>query len=64
MFCVSARDCHRIEGRLRAESKQATFSSVKQTEVPELRLHVHALTGAAYVMMLLLSLLLKQLSCG
>ena len=47
VFCVSARDCHRIEGRLPAESKKATFSVVKHTEVPDLRAHVHHLTGRA-----------------
>ena len=45
VFCVSARDCHRIEGRLPSESKKATFSTVRNTQLPELRAHVHALTG-------------------
>ena len=48
VFCVSARDCHRIEGRLPSENKKATFSAVKDTQLPELRAHVHTLTGTCY----------------
>ena len=45
MVCVSAQDCHYIEGRLEHEAKGAVFSELEDTGVPFLRQHVHALTG-------------------
>ncbi|KAK9844653.1 hypothetical protein WJX74_005184 [Apatococcus lobatus] len=43
VFCVSARDCHKLEGRLRSE-KKSTFNKVEHTEIQQLRGHIHELT--------------------
>lgn len=42
VFCVSARDANRLEGRCRNDGKAGTFRTMEATEIPALRAHVKA----------------------
>lgn len=41
VFCISARDAQRLEGRFKKDGKPSAFSRLDHTEVPSLRDHVH-----------------------
>ena len=45
MFCVSAKDCQRIEGRTSKDGFPSAFTKIEYTEMPQLRKHVHHVTG-------------------
>lgn len=60
MFCISARDAHKMEGRFRSE-KGNVFSSIEHTQILQLRQHVHSLTGGSEPAMRAHSALLRVL---
>ena len=45
VFCVSAKDCQRIEGRTSKDGFPSAFTKIEYTEMPQLRKHVHHVTG-------------------
>ena len=45
VFCVSAKDCQRIEGRTSKDGFPSAFTKIEYTEIPQLRKHVHHVTG-------------------
>ena len=45
VFCVSAKDCQRLEGRTSRDGAPVAFTKVDHTEIPQLRAHIHHLTG-------------------
>lgn len=45
VFCVSAKDCQRLEGRTSKDGPPSTFTKLEHTEMPQLRAHVHHVTG-------------------
>ena len=45
VFCVSAKDCQRLEGRTSKDGPPSAFTKLEHTEVPQLRVHIHHLTG-------------------
>lgn len=47
VFCVSAKDCQRIEGRTSKDGFPSAFTKIEYTEMPQLRKHVHHVTGTA-----------------
>lgn len=44
VFCVSAKDCQRIEGRTSKDGFPSAFTKIEYTEMPQLRKHVHHVT--------------------
>jgi hypothetical protein len=45
VFCVSAKDCQRLEGRTSKDGPPSAFTKLEHTELPQLRAHVHHVTG-------------------
>ena len=45
VFCVSAKDCQRLEGRTSKDGPPSAFTKLEYTEMPQLRDHVHHVTG-------------------
>jgi hypothetical protein len=45
VFCVSAKDCQRLEGRTSKDGPLSAFTKLEHTELPQLRAHVHHVTG-------------------
>ena len=45
VFCVSAKDCQRLEGRTSKDGPPSAFTKLEFTEMPQLRQHVHHVTG-------------------
>ena len=45
VFCVSAKDCQRLEGRTSKDGPPSAFTKLEYTEMPQLRQHVHHVTG-------------------
>ncbi|KAL0055055.1 hypothetical protein WJX82_006331 [Trebouxia sp. C0006] len=44
VFCVSAKDCQRLEGRTSKDGPPSAFTKLEHTELPQLRAHVHHVT--------------------
>ncbi|DBA74384.1 TPA: hypothetical protein ACH3X1_011148 [Trebouxia sp. C0004] len=44
VFCVSAKDCQRLEGRTSKDGPPSAFTKLDHTELPQLRAHVHHVT--------------------
>ena len=52
VFCVSAKDCQRLEGRTSKDGPPSAFTKLEHTEVPQLREHIHHLTGKSVSLLL------------